>query len=231
MTKILVMWRKLSDNILLPSLFVLVAMVFALFVVDIVRYEQKQMVHANGPEWIISPYDEMLQEMGERYGVDWLLLSAIASVESKFNPQAISKSGAVGLMQVMPLVAKSMGYAPEALMDAKVCTEVAARLLHENNDMLRFPKGFDKTERLNFILACYNAGYPRIADARRLARFYAEDADKWSVVATYLPLLAEPEYAEHEVVQSGAFHGSSETITYVRKVMRVYGRYKKRIAE
>ena len=225
------MWRKFKNNILVPSLFVMVAMVLALFTVDIVRYEQKQVAQSNGPEWFISPFDDMLMEMGEKYGIDWLLLSAIASVESKFNPEAVSKSGAVGLMQVMPLVAKSMGYAPEALIDAEVCVEVASRLLHENNDMLRLPSSFDKTERLNFILACYNAGYPRVADARRLARYHEDDADKWGVVATYLPLLAEPEYAEHEVVQSGAFYGSAETIAYVRKVMRVYGRYKKRVAE
>ena len=139
------MWRKFSNSILLPSLFAVVAMILALFTVDIVRYEQKQASLPKSPEWIISPYDAMLQEMGDRYGVDWLLLSAIASVESKFKPDAVSKAGAVGLMQVMPLVAKSMGYAPEALIDAKVCTEVAARLLHENNDMLRLPNSFDKT--------------------------------------------------------------------------------------
>ena len=224
------MWCRVVNNVVLPLLFAVVAGVFALFMVDIVRYEQKQIAQPQSePNWIISPYDAMFQEMGEIYGVDWLLLSAIANAESKFTPDAVSKAGAVGLMQVMPAVAKSMGYAPEALLDARACTEVAARLLHENNDMLRLPASFDKTERLNFILACYNAGYSRIADARRLAHYHEDNADKWSVVATYLPLLAEPEYAEHEVVQSGAFHGSEETIAYVKKVMRLYKRYQKRV--
>ena len=231
---------KILKNILLPILYVVVASIVAVGAIvaeqcccTAMEQEVEQPVSEllSEGEYAISTYDNVFRRICGQYGVDWRLMSAIAYGESNFRHDAVSPRGAVGLMQVMPLVAKSMGYAPEALMDAKVCTEVAARLLHENNDMLRFPKGFDKTERLNFILACYNAGYPRIADARRLARFYAEDADKWSVVATYLPLLAEPEYAEHEVVQSGAFHGSSETITYVRKVMRVYGRYKKRIAE
>ena len=225
------MWRKFANNVVLPSLFAIVAMVLAIFAVDVVRYEQKQVEYSADQEWIISPFDELFQEMGGRYGLDWLFLSAIANVESKFNPIAVSKAGAVGLMQVMPLVAKSMGYAPEALIDAKANVEIAARLLHENNDMLRLPSTFDKNERLNFILACYNAGYPRIADARRLARYHEDNADEWGVVATYLPLLAEPEYATHEVVQSGEFCGSEETIAYVRKVMRVYGRYKKRIVE
>lgn len=226
------MWRKLLNTVVAPLLFVVAGGLSALFVVDIVRYTQRVFPQqTSNPEWIISKYDKMFQEVGEMYGVDWLLLSAIASVESKYTPTAVSRVGATGLMQVMPAVARSMGYAPEALIDSRICTEIAAKLLHENNNMLRFPSSFDSNERVRFILACYNAGYSRIADARRLAQYYGGDADNWSVVATYLPLLAEPEYANHEAVHAGTFVGSDETIAYVAKVMRVYSRYKKKVAE
>ena len=97
--------------------------------------------------------------------------------------------------------------------------------------MLRLPKSFDKAERLNFILACYNAGYSRIADARRLARHHSEDANQWSVVQKYLALLAEPQYYEQDIVRSGEFGGSEETISYVGKVVRLYGLYKELAAE
>lgn len=225
------MWRKFITVIVIPILFVVVGIAIALFSVDIVRYSQRvYSQNSNEPEWILSPYDEMFQTIESIYGIDWVLLSAIANVESKFTPTAVSKAGAVGLMQVMPAVAKSMGYAPESLVDSRVCAEVAARLLHENNAMLRFPSDFDGNERLKFILACYNAGYSRVADARRLARYYDADADKWEVVSDYLKLLAEPEYVEHEMVQSGEFKGSAETIAYVRRVMNLYGRYKRRVA-
>ena len=180
-------------------------------------------------QYLISPYDKMFQEIGEKYSVDWLLLSAIARAESEFRFDAVSKVGAVGLMQIMPSTAKSMGYEREQLFDAEISAEVAAKLLHENNKMLHLPRSFDKDERLKFILACYNAGYSRIADARRLARYYEDNADKWSIVATYLALLSEPEYAEHEVVQSGEFYGSDETIAYVNKVMHIYNLYRNRI--
>lgn len=225
------MWRKFVTVIVTPILFAVVGVAIALFSVDIVRYSQRVFPQNSlEPEWIISPYDEMFQTIEAIYGIDWLLLSAIANVESKFNPVAVSKVGAVGLMQVMPAVAKSMGYAPESLVDSRVCAEVAAKLLHENNTMLRFSSDFDSNERLKFILACYNAGYSRVADARRLARYYNANADKWEVVSNYLKLLAEPKYVEHEVVQSGGFKGSAETIAYVRRVMNVYGRYKRKIA-
>lgn len=180
---------------------------------------------------LISPYDKMLRVVGKKYGVDWLLLSAIANAESEFNPEAVSKAGAVGLMQIMPMVAKSMGYEREQLFDAEVSAEIAAILLCENNKMLRLPKSFDKAERLNFILACYNAGYSRIADARRLARHHSEDANQWSVVQKYLALLAEPQYYEQDIVRSGEFGGSEETISYVGKVVRLYGLYKELAAE
>ncbi|MBO7221199.1 MAG: transglycosylase SLT domain-containing protein [Alistipes sp.] len=226
------MWRKILNMLVVPLLFVVVSGLSALFVVDVVRYSQRiAPPHEEKTEWVISQFDSIFQEVGAIYGVDWLLLSAIASAESKYTPTAVSKAGATGLMQIMPAVAISMGYAPESLIDSRVSAEIAAKLLHENNDMLRFPAGFDSAERVKFILACYNAGYSRIADARRLARYFEADADSWSVVSTFLPLLAEQEYANHEVVHSGVFAGSEETIAYVAKVMRIYGRYKRKVAE
>lgn len=227
------MWRKIANIAVVPLLYMLTASLVALCVANRVALDEERLsfMEPEEEEWIISPYDGMFQEVGEQYAVDWVLLSAIASVESKFDPDAVSKAGAVGLMQVMPSVARRMGCERDSLFNERVNVEVAAQILHENNDMLHFSQKFNKTERLNFILACYNAGYSRIADARRLTRFHDENANKWSVVATYLPLLAEPEYADHEVVRAGAFHGSTETIAYVKKVMRVYKRFKDKITK
>lgn len=179
-------------------------------------------------QYLISSYDKMFQRVGAEYGVDWLLLSAIARAESEFRFDAVSRAGAVGLMQIMPSTAERMGYTREQLFDAEISARIASMLLHENNRMLHLPSKFDKEERLRFILACYNAGYSRIADARRLARYYEANADMWGVVLTYLMLLSEPEYATHEVVQSGAFHGSNETIAYVEKVIHIYKVYRSR---
>lgn len=223
--------RRVIFKVVVPLLFVVVGSVASLFAVDFARcaWSHNEQPASESEKWIISPYDRMFQEMGERYGIDWLLLSAIARVESEFKADAVSPVGAVGIMQVMPHVAKRMGYERESLLDPQICTEVAALLLLENNNMLSLSKSFDETERLNFILACYNAGYSRIADARRLARFHDEDHNKWSVVEEYLELLAEPEFAEHEVVESGLFCGSEETRNYVQMVMRRYRQYKEKI--
>lgn len=226
------MWRKIVDTLVLPLAFVAVAMVLSLIVAKRVARDEERIAHfasLTEEKTLISQYDKMFQEVGTQYDVDWLLLSAIARAESEFRFDAVSKAGAVGLMQIMPSVAKSMGYEREQLFDARISAEIAAQLLHENNAMLRLPEGFDSAERVKFILACYNAGYSRIADARRLARYHEESGDVWSVVATYLELLAEPEFVELEIVHSGTFYGSAETIAYVNRVMHIYNVFKNKI--
>ena len=216
---------------IVPLLFVVAVTPCVVVATKFSQQEAKSVVQRVVEEqYLISSYDKMLQRVGAEYGVDWLLLSAIARAESEFRFDAVSRAGAVGLMQIMPSTAERMGYTREQLFDAEISAEIAAQLLHENNKMLHLPSNFDKVERLRFILACYNAGYSRIADARRLARYHDADANVWGVVATYLMLLSEPEYATHEVVQSGAFHGSDETIAYVAKVIHIYKVYRGRVS-
>ena len=47
-------------------------------------------------------YDRIIQEAARRHGVNFNLVKAIIRAESSFNPQAVSKKGARGLMQIMP---------------------------------------------------------------------------------------------------------------------------------
>ncbi len=47
-------------------------------------------------------YDKYIFEAAEKYGVPASLLKAVIRVESNFNPWAVSRKGAKGLMQIMP---------------------------------------------------------------------------------------------------------------------------------
>lgn len=50
----------------------------------------------------IDTYDGIIQEASRRHGVDFWMVKAIIQAESSFNPRAVSKKGARGLMQIMP---------------------------------------------------------------------------------------------------------------------------------
>ena len=50
----------------------------------------------------ITTYDRIIQEAARRHDIDFFLVKAIIQAESSFNPRAVSKKGARGLMQIMP---------------------------------------------------------------------------------------------------------------------------------
>ena len=56
--------------------------------------------------YLISAYDNLIRSISEQEGHDWRLMSAIAYHESRFTPDITSRSGARGLMQIMPSVAR-----------------------------------------------------------------------------------------------------------------------------
>lgn len=89
-----------------------------------------------------------IREIARVYRLDPALVKAVISVESDFNPLAVSRKGARGLMQLMPLTASELGV--ERIHDPWENIEGGARYLRERLDRL----GGD----LAMALAAYNAG-------------------------------------------------------------------------
>ena len=93
--------------------------------------------------WIL-----FFEEASALYQIPSKLLRAVAKAESGFNPKAVSKAGAMGVMQLMPGTARSLGVSDP--YNARQNILGGAKYLKQNLD--RF--GGD----VSLALAAYNAG-------------------------------------------------------------------------
>jgi soluble lytic murein transglycosylase-like protein len=57
----------------------------------------------------IRPWKSFIEQYSKQFGVDPLLVSAVLYIESKGDPNIISPRGALGLMQITPTTARSLG--------------------------------------------------------------------------------------------------------------------------
>lgn len=173
----------------------------------------------------ISTYDNMMRRAAAESGHDWRLLSAIAFHESRFNPDAVSKMGALGLMQIMPRVAEQFNVPQEEAFDPETNIRLASKLLNKIDRSLRLSSSATEEDRLCLILASYVCGIGHVRDAQRLAAKHDEDPEKWEVVSRYLELKGQPEYYQDPVVHCGRFTGIKQTLAYVRNVKSHYNKY------
>ena len=104
----------------------------------------------------VKALQPVLDEAAKITGVDEELLKAVITVESNYNPRAVSPRGAVGLMQLTPVTADRYGTAQERLtpaarrmLDARTNVFTGARMLA---DLTRRYGGID------IALAAWNAG-------------------------------------------------------------------------
>jgi len=100
-----------------------------------------------------SQYDSIIEQAALSAAVESNLLRAVIVVESGFNSRAVSKRGAVGLMQLMPATASRYGVSNP--YDARQNVHGGARYLKFLID--RF--GHD----IGLALAAYNAGEDAVA--------------------------------------------------------------------
>lgn len=97
------------------------------------------------------PYDGIIKDTAERYGLNHTLFRRQLYQESRFNPNAVSRAGAMGVGQIMPKTANAYGVTDlSTLKDPFFNIDLAGRIMKDN---LKYAKGNQYA-----ALAMYNGG-------------------------------------------------------------------------
>jgi soluble lytic murein transglycosylase-like protein len=105
--------------------------------------------------------EKLVREAADRHQVDPALVRAVIETESNWNPAAVSRKGALGLMQLIPTTAQRFGvndaFSPKQNVDAGV--KYLKTLLERYNG------------NLDLALAAYNAGEGAVDRAHGIPSF------------------------------------------------------------
>ena len=146
----------------------------------------------------LSAYDQLIRQYADSIGWDWRLIASVVYHESRFNNDARSGKGALGLMQI-----RSSRYTEEELLNPARNLQVGTRYLRKLEGM--FPAA-TPLDSVKYALAAFNLGDGRVRGLVNKAGEAGQDVSRWDSVATFLPQ-------------------GHHTVSYVEKVLDTYAQY------
>ncbi len=156
----------------------------------------------------VERYKGLFQKYADKYDFDWLFLAAQSYQESRLDHSTVSRAGAVGLMQIMPVVSKDMGISN--IRDEENNIHAGAKYMAWLRENFFNEPEISREARWDFTLAGYNAGPNRVQRWRRKAKNMGLDPNKWFFNVERIAL--------QEVGQ--------ETVQYVGNINRCYIAYR-----
>jgi membrane-bound lytic murein transglycosylase F len=169
---------------------------------------------------VLPKYEPMIKKGAAAKGFDWRLIAAQMYQESLFNPRAVSRAGALGLMQIIPPTAE--------LLKIKDVFDPVENIWGGIRHLKRLHNRFeniDEPDRTYFSLAAYNSGLGHVFDAQKLAEKINLDPYKWNSLTKTLPLLQY--YRYYKNTKHGYCRGT-EPVNYVRQILIYYDILKRR---
>jgi membrane-bound lytic murein transglycosylase MltF len=174
-------------------------------------FKRAKQIHDNTADEDRKRFDQttsLFEKYGHQYRFDPLMLAAQGFQESRLRQDARSRSGAIGVMQLMPATGNSLGVGDIRVLEpnihggAKYMDQLMTRY---------FPDAkFAEQERTLFAFASYNCGPGNVAKMRKEAERRGLDPNKW--------------FNNVEIV-TGEMIGM-ETTAYVRNIFKYYVAYK-----
>ncbi len=161
-------------------------------------------------------YSETIIRAAQQYSIDPLLLTALIYQESHFDPQARSRTGVEGLLQITQDTADFLGI--QNRLDPRQSIMGGAMYLDYLLEQVE-KTGASSWDRWFFTLAAYNQGPGHLYDAMELARRKGKKYLSWYALKETYPLLSYTRY--FETLPRGYARGF-EAVNFVENVRYYY---------
>jgi len=180
---------------------------------------------ANHKQVRAARFARYIEAASQEFGVDVNLMYAIAETESHFNPFAVSRTGALGVMQIMPdragrdamklLTGSNRSPSYQELTDAKTNIRLGAAYLALLQQ--HYLKEIEHPHSREYaVIAAYNGG------ASRAISVFADSKARALNAINALP----PQMVYDSIKRR---HASAETRGYIEKVTKAKSRYSNRV--
>ena len=163
---------------------------------------------ANSPENLarLNGLHSLFRKYGEMYNIDPFLIAAIAFQESRFDQKLVMRTGATGIMQMMPATARDPNVDLPNIENLETNVHAFAKYFRFMRQRYVNQESVSDFDRLMLLLASYNAGPERL----KKLRAKAAEPNTW-----------------HENVEWVVWRSVGlETVQYVRNVHRYYIAFK-----
>ncbi len=152
----------------------------------------------------------LFKKYGSKYNFDWLMLAAVGYQESGLNHNVRSRSGAIGIMQLLAATAADPKIGIADIENLENNIHAGSKYLGFLRERYFSGPGISESDQLFFSLAAYNAGPAKINRFRREAARSGFNPDIWF----------------RNVEMIAAKRIGRETVQYVRNIYKYYTAYK-----
>ncbi len=160
----------------------------------------------------VVKYDAYFNKYSKRFfgpGFDWRNFKAQAVAESRLIPEARSRVGAVGVMQIMPRTFKEIMRKNPTIKGSRSQPRwnIAAGIYYDRQIWKVWKAKRPFQDRLNFMFGAYNAGKTNVIKAQKVAESQGLNPNLWDSIEVSLPAVTR--------------RHSRETIGYVKKIQTI----------